>query len=157
MFLYKLFWKRIAVNKTPPYLYQSTIQSHTYIHKQLLRAQILWKLLFVCMSFCAFYFTLQFLFIWIWNRLLSDGIEPVLRQTGKSCIASNYRQLLRPKGANITGFILLIFHFDIRGKLSIIRCDIWLLGRRKIIAMLPMYAVILVIISWHMPHFTQYY
>ena len=34
---------------------------------------------------------------------------------------------LRPPGANKTGFNLLIFHFNIRGKLSIIRCDEYIL------------------------------
>ena len=30
--------------------------------------------------------------VWLRNRLLSTGLEPVLSQTEKSCIASNYRQ-----------------------------------------------------------------
>ena len=30
--------------------------------------------------------------VWFRNRLLSAGLEPVLNQTEKSCIASNYRQ-----------------------------------------------------------------
>ncbi len=30
---------------------------------------------------------------------------------------------IRPLAADKTGFNLKIFHFDIRGKLSIIRCD----------------------------------
>ena len=73
------------------------------------------------------------------NRLLSAGLEPVLSQTEKSCIASNNRQFsmnikslnhkiittivspgLRPLGADKTGVNLIIFQFDIRGKLSII-------------------------------------
>ncbi len=77
--------------------------------------------------------------VWLRNRLLSSGLEPILSQ---SCIASNYRQFytnikikiiklkpsfvspgLRPLAADKTGFNLKIFPFDIRGKLSIIRCD----------------------------------
>ena len=80
--------------------------------------------------------------VWLRNRLLSAGLKPVLSQTEQSCIASNSRQFLyeyqnktqkintslvspgrRPHGANKTGFNLKIFHFDIRGNLSIIRCD----------------------------------
>ena len=30
--------------------------------------------------------------VWLRNRLLSAGLEPVLSQTEKACIASNYRQ-----------------------------------------------------------------
>ncbi len=30
--------------------------------------------------------------VWLRNRLLSAGLETVLRQTEKACIASNYRQ-----------------------------------------------------------------
>ncbi len=52
-------------------------------------------------------------------RLLSAGLEPVLSQTEKACIASNYKHYAADKN----GFNLKIFHFDIRGKLSIIRCD----------------------------------
>ena len=33
--------------------------------------------------------------VWLRNRLLSAGLEPVLSQTEKACIASNYRQFLR--------------------------------------------------------------
>ncbi len=84
------------------------------------------------------------------NRLLSTGLESVLSQTEKSCIASNYRQFstnikikiiklkpsfvspsLRPLAADKTGFNLKIFHFDIRGKLSIIRCDKYTLNLRS--------------------------
>ena len=36
-------------------------------------------------------------------------------------------QGLWPLGADKTGFNLMIFHFDIRGKLSIIRCDKYIL------------------------------
>ena len=67
------------------------------------------------------------------NRLLSAGLEPALSQTEKSFIASNYRQLSKlpfflarasgPSELNKTGFNLKNFHFNIRGKLSIIRCD----------------------------------
>ena len=64
-----------------------------------------------------------------------------------SSIASNYKQFstniknknpkidtsfvrpgLRPLRADKTGFNLIIFHFNIRGKLSIIRCDKYLLS-----------------------------
>ncbi len=86
--------------------------------------------------------------VWLWNRLLPAGLEPVLiSQTEKSCIASNYRQFstnikikiiklipvflspgLWPLRANKTDFDLILFHFDIRGKLSIIRCDKYILN-----------------------------
>ena len=33
--------------------------------------------------------------VWLRNRLLSAGLEPVLSQTEKACTASNYRQFLR--------------------------------------------------------------
>ena len=33
--------------------------------------------------------------VWLRNRFLSAGLEPVLSQTEKACIASNYRQFLR--------------------------------------------------------------
>ena len=87
-----------------------------------------------------------FIPVWLRNRLLSAGLEPVLSLTEKSCVASNYRQFstnikikiiklkpsfvspgLRPLAADKTGFNLKIFHFDIRGKLSIIRCDKYIL------------------------------
>ncbi len=35
---------------------------------------------------------------------------------------------LRPLAADKTGFNLKIFHFDIRGKMSIIRCDKYILS-----------------------------
>ena len=59
--------------------------------------------------------------VWLRNRLLSAGLEPILSQTEKSCIASNYRQF----STNIKIKIIKLknFHFDIRGKLSLIRCD----------------------------------
>ncbi len=41
--------------------------------------------------------------VWLWNRLLSAGLEPVLSQTEKSCIASDYRQF----STNIIIFILI--------------------------------------------------
>ena len=81
----------------------------------------------------------QYFPVWLRNRLLSTGLEPVLSQTEKSFVASNQRQfstnikikiiklipvfLARAFGAKKTGFNLIIFHFDIRGKLFIIRCD----------------------------------
>ena len=68
--------------------------------------------------------------VWLRNRLISAKLEPVLSHTEKSIIAStnknhkihnNFVSLyLRPLGANKTGFNLVIFHFNIRGKLSII-------------------------------------
>ena len=70
------------------------------------------------------------------NRLISGSLEePVLCHTKKLYIASYYRPFstdIKIKivksihlGANKTGFILMIFHFSIRGKLSsIIRYDI---------------------------------
>ena len=82
---------------------------------------------------------------------LSTGIEPVLIQTDKSCIVSIYytqfstninknhiintsfvRPGIRPLGANKTGFNLINFHFDICGKLSIIRNDRNILKQKKL-------------------------
>ena len=50
-------------------------------------------------------------------------LEPVLSQAEKSCTSSNYRQFSTPLGADKTAFNLIIFHFNIHGKLSITRCD----------------------------------
>ena len=44
--------------------------------------------------------------VWLRSRLLSAGLEPVLSQTEKSCIASNYRQFSTNIKINI---IILIF------------------------------------------------
>ena len=72
------------------------------------------------------------------NPLVSAGLESVLSHTEKSCIASYYRQfsmIIKIKKFKInTNFVipglrpltklnLIILYFDIRGKLSIIRCD----------------------------------
>ncbi len=71
--------------------------------------------------------------------ILSDGLEPVLSQTEKSCTASNYRQfstnikikaiklipVLLTLGTNKTCFNLIIFLFNIRGKLSINAINIY--------------------------------
>ena len=72
--------------------------------------------------------------VWLPNRLISAGLEPVLSHTYKSCIAS-FSRLISIKlipvllaldfcsfGLTI-GFNLIIFLFNIRGKLSLIRCD----------------------------------
>ena len=48
---------------------------------------------------------------------ISTGREPILGHTLKS--TDNFPQILKHK----TGFKLISFHFDIRGKLSIILCD----------------------------------
>ncbi len=68
--------------------------------------------------------------IWLRTRLLSAGLEPVLSQTEKLCTATNYRQSMNIKIKIIKlipfcqpVFYRSIFHFDIRGKLSIIRRD----------------------------------
>ena len=67
------------------------------------------------------------------KQLISSGLEPVIGHIEKSCKASYYRQFFHefqnknpPLGAYHTGFSLLIFHLDIRGKLSIIRWDKYL-------------------------------
>ena len=62
------------------------------------------------------------------NRLIASGLEKVLSPTEKPCIASYLRQLsadinMKNYKINKTGFSLIIFHFNIRGKLSIIQCD----------------------------------
>ncbi len=65
--------------------------------------------------------------VWLRNRLLSAGLEPVLSQTEKACIEPNYRQFSTNIKIKIIklkpSFNLKIFSFDIRGKLSIIRCN----------------------------------
>ncbi len=73
--------------------------------------------------------------VWLRNRLISTGLEPVLSHTKKSCIASNYRQFstnikipvlfspgFRYLWYNKTGFNLIIFHFNFRGKWTKIQC-----------------------------------
>ena len=67
--------------------------------------------------------------------IISAGLEPVLSHTEKSCIATYYRQFLTRlipvllawsfglPGLTKLVIILFFFHFDIRGKLSIIQCD----------------------------------
>ncbi len=78
-------------------------------------------------------------FSFLSNQLISTGLEPVLSHTEKSYIASYYKQFpthikikniksisvllaraLGPSGlgAIITGFHLVIFHFNIHGTLS---------------------------------------
>ncbi len=69
--------------------------------------------------------------VWLRNRLLSAGLEPFLSQIEKACIL--YSIELQTFSTNIKIKIIKlkpsfvsrdkIFHFDIRGKLSIIRCD----------------------------------
>ena len=78
---------------------------------------------------------------WLRNRLITAGLEPVLIHTKKLCITSYFRQFstiikikilnfdtsfvsldLRPLGAYKTRSNLIIFHFTIRGNLSIKRC-----------------------------------
>ena len=67
------------------------------------------------------------------DNIISPGLEPVLSNTEKYCIRSYYRQfqenlnkILKINTSFVTpasGFNLIIFHFHIHGKLSIIRCD----------------------------------
>ena len=78
--------------------------------------------------------------VWLQNRSISTGLEPVLSHTEKSCIASYYWQfstnikikIIRYQFINLvlwyllsikTGFNLIFFHLNIRGKLSIVRFD----------------------------------
>ena len=79
--------------------------------------------------------------LWLRNRLMSAGLEPVFSHTEKSCIALYYRQFFTnikmkiiklipvccsgfcPLEPNKTCLSILFFYFDIRGKLSNIRCD----------------------------------
>ncbi len=67
------------------------------------------------------------------NRLLSTGLEPVLSQTEKSCIASNYRQFSTNVKIKIGAKKRINLHFDIREMLSIIRCDKYMLIELAII------------------------
>ena len=79
-----------------------------------------------------------FLFwVWLWNQLLSAGLELVLGHTEKSCIVLFYRQfstkdkmknhnliqVLLWSLANITRIILIIFQFTICGKLCVTWCN----------------------------------
>ena len=65
--------------------------------------------------------------VFLRNRLISGGFEPVLIHTENSCfqnknhkiITSFVRPAIQPLGTIKTGFN----HFKIRGKLSIIRCN----------------------------------
>ena len=75
----------------------------------------------------------------IQSRLISVGLEPVLSYNGKLCIASYYRQFFTNIKIKInTSFVcqvlwsfvsnktvvnLIVFHFNIYGKLSIIQWD----------------------------------
>ena len=57
--------------------------------------------------------------VWLRNRFLFAGLEPVLSQTEISCIASNYRHFskyIKMKIRIKTGFNLIFFDFDIRRK-----------------------------------------
>ncbi len=72
----------------------------------------------------SFFFHFNIFSSMAWNRLLSAGLEPVLSQTEKACTGSNYRQF--STNIKIKIIKLKLFHFDIRGKLSIIRCDIYI-------------------------------
>ncbi len=85
--------------------------------------------------------------VWLWNRFLSAGFEPVLSQTEKLIMYSillhtifyEYQNKnneiynsfvnpgLQPLGPNKTCFNLIIFHLDIHGNLSIIRCAKYIL------------------------------
>ena len=40
----------------------------------------------------CYHISITYFPVWLRNRLLSAGLEPVLSQTEKACIASNYRQ-----------------------------------------------------------------
>ena len=53
--------------------------------------------------------------VWLLNRLLSAGLEPVLSQTEKSCIASNYRQL----SADIK-----MKNFKIKSSINLVICNL---------------------------------
>ena len=79
-----------------------------------------------------------FLFlVWLWNQLLSAGLELVLGHTEKWCFVSFYRrfstnnkmknhnliQVLLWSLANITRIILIIFQFTISGKLCVTWCN----------------------------------
>ena len=70
--------------------------------------------------------------LWLRNRLLYGGLEPpVFNQTEKSRIASNCRQLFTNIEIEIIKLIpvfqFIIFHFDILGNMSLIRCDKYIL------------------------------
>ena len=47
--------------------------------------------------------------VWLRNRLISAGLEPVLRLTEKSCIASNYRQFFTNIEIKIIKVIPVLF------------------------------------------------
>ena len=53
--------------------------------------------------------------VWLQNRFITTGLEPLLSHAEKSCVA------LHTKFHEYSN--LIFFHFIIRGKMSIIRCD----------------------------------
>ena len=62
--------------------------------------------------------------VWLRNRIISAGSEPIHSHTEKSCLASlknmNHKinsSFVRPVGGYKTGFNLINFHFNTRGKL----------------------------------------
>ena len=62
------------------------------------------------------------------NRLISAELKPIISHTEKSCIASYYREFstnikIKIIKLMLVCFNLKIFHFNIRGKMSIIRGD----------------------------------
>ena len=69
--------------------------------------------------------------VWLQNRLISAGLEPVLSNTEKSCIASYYRQFftnikikimkLAWPLANNSGLNVIFLYSNNRGKLSILQ------------------------------------
>ncbi len=60
--------------------------------------------------------------LWLRNRLISAGLEPVYSHTEKSCIASYNRIRQFPTNIRIEG-ITLIPALLVQEKLSIIQCD----------------------------------
>ena len=64
----------------------NTTLTHSFLHFITIIFSYVFHLhMVICSMLCNFP-------IWLWNRLLSTGLEPVLSHTEKSCIASNYIQ-----------------------------------------------------------------
>ncbi len=49
-------------------------------------------ILIACVWTPVIWYDIIYFPVWLWNQLQSAGLEPVLSQTEKLCIASNYRQ-----------------------------------------------------------------
>ena len=114
-----------------PTLFKNFFMEYNFVSLLLLR--FLWTWLFLFLSMNIFFIDCINLFpVWLQNQLISAGLEP---HTEKSCIASYYRQFstnMKIKVTNLKSLVFSLafvpsgfksFYFNIREKLSMIRCD----------------------------------